>query len=194
MLINSSLWITLIIIACLALIMLMAFLWKKMKKKPVAGGTIGFFLSFILAAFMFVTPSNVYIVHGKKEYSKYVLLGETSYEMENGGGSVTLTNAMAECDLINDSGENIVIEEVIYGFGFPDNVLLESGNSVHLERSNINHFFDDIPPETIETSSTATAVVSLWVQMEEDFYGDFGGFDFDGLRETLEESIEEGDE
>ncbi|NOQ71630.1 MAG: hypothetical protein GQ574_06500 [Crocinitomix sp.] len=47
MLVNYTLWITLAIVACLVLIFGLAFLWKKMKKKMVAGGTIGFFLSFI---------------------------------------------------------------------------------------------------------------------------------------------------
>lgn len=190
MLINSTLWIVLVVLACLAVIALFAFLFKKMKKKPVAGGTVGFFIAIIVAAFMVVTPSNVYIINGVKDYSKYVLLGDTEFEMKD-GSKIRLMNQIAECDLINNSGKNVVVEQVIYGFGFADNQLLESGMRLHLETSSIEHFFDDIPPETIETTSTASAVYRLWVQMEEDFYGELGGFDFDGLRDVLEEASEE---
>lgn len=53
-----------------------------MKKKPVAGGTIDFFVGKILANFLFYTPTKVYVVTKNKEMSKYISIGGGSYTLD----------------------------------------------------------------------------------------------------------------
>jgi uncharacterized membrane protein (DUF485 family) len=185
MLVNYTLWITLAVISCLLLIFGLALLWKKMKKKPVAGGTIGFFLAFILFAVMYVMPTNVYVVKGDKEYSKYALLGDGSYTTTS-GSEIQLKGVLAECDLINDTNEGVVVEQVIYGFALANNKLIEPGEVMRFESTSIEYFFDNEPPETIETSSTASGVYKNWIQMESDFQGALGGIDLDRMLDLLD--------
>ncbi|MFT5823250.1 MAG: uncharacterized membrane protein (DUF485 family) [Crocinitomix sp.] len=186
MLVNYTLWITLAIIGCLILIIGLALLWKKFKKKMVAGGTIGFFLSFILFAVMFVMPTNVYVVDGDKEFTRYAMLGDATYTC-NSGSEIKLKGVLAECDIINDSDEGVVVEQVIYGFALADNQLIDIEENMHFESTSIEFFFDNEPPETIETSSTASGVYKNWIQMESDFSGDLGGFDFETMHDLLDD-------
>jgi hypothetical protein len=70
-----------------------------------------------------------------------------------------------QCAVINDSDTDFSIEEVIYGFGFGSVQTLEARSYVVLEFSNIGHFFDDEPPNSIETESSGNVAV-LWLRKE----------------------------
>lgn len=191
MLLNYYIGISAPFIAGLAVIILFAWLWKKMKKKAVAGGTIGFFVGIILAAFLFVTPTKVYVVTGNKEMSKYISVGSSSYTLKN-GSSVAINAEMAHCTLINDSDEEVVLEHVIYGFGFQEDELVEPGQVLDIDDAFIDHFFDEIPPETVETSGSGTYTVRLWLRMYADYENTHIEEDaFDNIRDLLEEAIDE---
>ncbi|NOQ71629.1 MAG: hypothetical protein GQ574_06495 [Crocinitomix sp.] len=130
-------------------------------------------------------PTNVYVVDGDKEFTRYALLGDGSFTCNN-GTEIKLTGVLAECDIINDADEGVVVEQVIYGFALANNKLIGVGEVMHFESTSIEYFFDNEPPETIETSSTASGVYKNWIQMESDFSGDLGGFDFDKMHELLD--------
>ena len=164
MLLNYYIGITIPFIACIAVIILFAWLWKKMKKKPVAGGTIGFFVGIIPMVFLFVSPTNVYVVTGDKEMSKYIAFGSPTYTMAS-GEEVSIKAPMACFTLINDSKEDVVIEHVIYGLGFEEDELVEPQQVlVSTDDSSIDHFFDEMPPDEIETSGTGSYVSRLWLR------------------------------
>ncbi len=191
MLINYYIGISAPFIAGLAVIILFAWLWKKMKKKPVAGGTIGFFVGMILAAFLFVTPTKVYVVTGNKEMSKYISVGGGSYTLKN-GTKVDINAPMANCTLINDSDEDVVLEHVIYGFGFQEDDLIESGQALLIDDSYIDYFFDETPPDEIETTGSGTFTVCLWLRMAADYENThIQEESFDNIRNLLQEEIDE---
>lgn len=191
MLINYYIGISAPFIAGLLVIILFAWLWKKMKKKPVAGGTIGFFIGIILAIYLFVTPTKVYVVTGDKEMSKYISFGKSSYTLKN-GSEVVIDVAMAHCSLINDADEAIVLEHVIYGYGFQEDNILEPGQILDIEDSYIDYFFDEVPPDEVESNGTGTYTVRLWLKMFSDYENThIEQESLDNIRDLLEVEIEE---
>jgi hypothetical protein len=189
MLLNYTLGLVLIVVLALAIIVLFAWLWKKMKLKPVAGGTIGFFISCVVCVGFWVTAGRVYVVTAPNEYSKYILYGTSSYETQN-GHPVICKNSDDGALLINDTQEDLVIQQVIYGYGgSPNDRRLEAQKSMYVGYSEVHYFFDEEPPNSIETEGYGY-VVRLWVIMEED-YDFILQDDIDHIRDLLEKSIEE---
>ncbi len=157
-----------------AIIALFAFLWKKMNKKPVAGGTIGFFIGTVPAVMMVVMSTGLYVVDGEDSYSEYWVYGQATYTTSE-GEEIKIENEMAQWTLVNDSEVDLVLEYVIYGFAndIPDDEFLDPGDSMVLEGS-IHHFFGDTPPDEISTESSSSAVYRRWLRTvdayEEDYY------------------------
>ena len=164
---SFRLGIVLIIIIALAIIAVLAWLWKKMKKNPVAGGTIGFFIAVVVATGFFVIPSRAYVVTGNKQYSHYLVYSTSEYTTKN-GNKIPIDTPQTKCTLINDTDQSLVIEEVIYGFGFPDNIVVEPHTHIVLDHSKIDYFFDEEPPNSIETKSSGS-VSRLWLRTSKDF-------------------------
>lgn len=188
MLINYTVGLILIILLGIGVIALFAWLWKKMKKKPVAGGTIGFFISCVICIGFWVTAGRVYVVTAPNEYTKYVLIGSSSYTLEN-GDEVKCINGDEGALLINNCNENIIIQQVIYGYGgLPNDKRLEAQDHMYVGRREVHYFFDEEVPESIEVEGSGY-VIRLWVIMEED-YGFILQDDLDNLRDMLEEHID----
>ena len=187
--------IALAVFVGIGIIAFFAWLWNKMNKKPVAGGTIGFFISCIVVTGIVVVPSNVYVITDGENYDHYWVFGsEASYERSN-GESVTITIKQTQCMLINDTKDGYALESVIYGFGFADDRLIEPMSAIVLDNSNIDYFFDEEPPESIETTSSSSAVTRSWLRTEAE-YGSLDDLNqdasnLDNLRDLLEEAMEE---
>jgi hypothetical protein len=156
-----------------AIIALFAFLWKKMKKNPVAGGTIGFFIGIVPAVMLGVMSTGLYIVDGSDSYSEYWVYGSPTYTTAE-GEEITIENEMAEWTVINDSEEDLVIEQVIYGsMAIPEDRFLSPGESMVIDGT-IHHFFGDTPPDEISTESSSSSVYRLWLRLEDDYNEDYG--------------------
>lgn len=158
----------------LGIIVLFAFLWKKMKKKPVAGGTIGFFIGIVPAVMLGVMSTGLYVVDGEGSYSEYWVYGSPTYTTAE-GDEITIENEMAEWTLINDSDAELVIEHVIYGMDakVPDDIFLDPGESTVLE-GKLSYFFDNEPPDEISTQSSSNSVYRKWLRTVEDYEDDYG--------------------
>ena len=172
MLLNYTVGISLPFVAGLIVIVLFAFIWKKMKKKVITGIVIGFFVGLALAAFLFVTPTKVYVVTGNKEMQKYLSIGSSSYTLKD-GTSIPISAKMAHCTLINDAADAIVVEHVVYGDGYEEDDILEPGQYLDIEDPYIDYFFDGTPPESLETTSYSTYKVVLWLRMYSDYESDY---------------------
>ncbi|MDX2359187.1 MAG: hypothetical protein QNK23_00180 [Crocinitomicaceae bacterium] len=193
--ISNGLGIALAVIAGIGTIALFAWLWKIMKKKPVAGGTIGFFIACIVVTGIVVVPSNVYVINEGKDYTHYwVYSSDTQYERSN-GESVEITIRQTQCMIINDTQDDYALESVIYGFGFADDKKIGAMSAIVLSRSKIDYFFDEEPPETISTESSASAVTRTWLRTE----ADYGGLEYlnedasnlENLQDLLHDAMED---
>ncbi|GEM_PF-6559257 len=191
--ISAGMGWTLTVVIGIGLIALFAWLWKLMKKKPVAGGTIGFFLACIAVTGFVVVPSNLYVTTGGKNCDQYwVYSSEATFEKSN-GENVDIVLKQSECMLINNSDETYVIESVVYGFGFSKDMRIDPYSATVLDYSQINDFFDEEPPDEIQTESTSGFVTRKWLRTAED-YGSLDGLDgagLDNLRNLLEERLED---
>lgn len=162
--ISFTLGIALAVLVGLAFIVLFVWLWKKLKKKPVAGGTIGFFVGIIAATGIMVIPSRAYVIHGDNDYSHYLVYSSTSYTTSD-NKTIDINIKQTQCVVINDTKDNYSVETVIYGFGFGSVQTLEAHSHLVLDHSKIDYFFDEEPPESIETESSGN-VSMLWLRKE----------------------------
>lgn len=161
-------------IAYVGIIALFAWLWKKMKKKPVAGGTVGFFVGTIPAVMLAIFPTGLYVVTGEDSYSEYWVYGSATYTTAE-GEEIEIENEMAQWTVINDSDVDMIIEQVIYGNGaIPNDINLYAGGDYEVIDSKISYFFKDTPPDEISTESTSSSVYLLWLRTEEDYNEDYG--------------------
>jgi len=159
-----------IIVLYILIIYGMAMLWKKFNKKPVAGGTIGFFVGLIPIMILFMIPKEVCVVNGEQDYSVYWAYGSATYEKQN-GESIKLGCKMTESIFINDSKDSYMIEEVIYGFG-PSNNITVKPMSHFLMDGGIDYFFDDEPPMQIEVEAGKYAS-RYWLRTTQSYESDY---------------------
>ncbi|OFZ63051.1 MAG: hypothetical protein A3D92_24755 [Bacteroidetes bacterium RIFCSPHIGHO2_02_FULL_44_7] len=152
------------VLAALLMILLFVWLWKKLKKKAVAGGTIGFFVGIVAATGIMVIPSHVYVLTGGHDYSHYLLYSATDYTKKD-KTTIQLEAPQTQCILVNDTDKVYAVDEVIYGYtGGNGNVkTVEPYSHIILNHSKIDCFFDDEPPASIETKSSGN-VSMLWVR------------------------------
>jgi hypothetical protein len=161
--INALLAKIMIGILYVGIILLFAWIWKKFKKKPVAGGTVGFFIGLIPIVMLAVLPTKAYIVFGEADYSTYWVYGAKSYTLHT-GETVEITSSNLESTVINDSKKRIEIEEVVYGNGFyePEITQIFKGEMVVFDKD-ISFFFDDEIPNQIEVEAGKYAI-RLWMR------------------------------
>ena len=159
----------LIILLGVGMIALCAFIWKKLNKNSVAGGTIGFFIGFALCVVLFVIARSMYVVTGDGEFSSYYVYGTPEYTMEN-GDIVTIDLPMAQSIVMNESDTVIVIEEVIYGsFHIGDgNIWVDRGEFAVIDGGRIHYFYDNEPPEEISTKNDDDYEVRWWLRNKRD--------------------------
>ena len=148
----------------------MAMLWKKFKKKPVAGGTVGFFVGLVPFGILFALPISVTIIKGGTDYGVYWAYGTPNYEKSN-GETIKLACSFDEAIFINDSEGEYVIEEVIYGFHMPEDIAVEPMSHILID-SPIDYFFDDEPPMEIEVEVGKYAS-RYWLRTSESYYSDY---------------------
>jgi len=148
-----------------ALIYWLAKLFTKMEKNPAAGGTIGFFVGIIFVFYIGFGLSRCYVVTGHNEYTHYLVLGEPEYDMKE-GGTIKVAIDGGECMVINDTEDDIIVEEVQYGgFSFSDNNnWIEANKAECVEGGSIDYFFDDEPPDEISVNSDSDEVIKLWLR------------------------------
>lgn len=181
--ISFTLGIALAILAGLGFTLLFVWLWKKMKKNPVGGGVIGCFVGIIAATGILVVPSHAYVVHGDNDYSQYLVYSNTTYTTSE-NKLIHIGIKQTQCAVINDSDTDYSIQTVIYGFGFGSVETLEAHSHLILEYSRIDHFFDDVPPETIEIEVGENVSV-LWLRKQREDDAQMNMDPMDAIQELL---------
>lgn len=152
------------VLAALLFVFIFVWLWKKRKKKAVAGGAIGLFIGFVAATGIMVIPSHVYILTGEHEYSHYLLYSATDYTKKD-KTTIQLDAPQTQCILVNDTDEVMAVDQVVYGYSLEhgDVKSVEPHTHIILNNSRIDYFFENEPPESIETEATGN-VSMLWVR------------------------------
>lgn len=138
---------------------------KKLNKNPGPLGGTGAIIGLIVGvAFIFV-PQRVYVVTGDMEYSHYVNLWASEYQIE-GGSTVSLETKFAQCALINETDEFLIVEEVIYGgYGFGgDTYWVEPKTMYTIDSKTVDYLFDDEPPNEISVSDNSDEITKIWVR------------------------------
>lgn len=163
MIINALFAKILIGLLYVGIILFFAWVWKKFKKKPVGGGTLGFFLGTIPTVMLVVLPSKVQIVNGPKSYSTYWAYGKCTYTSQN-NKTVQVKSSNLQTAIINDSKSTVEIEEIVYGNPFyePKIITLKTGEITVLE-SDISFFFDQKIPDQIDVEFGKFAI-EYWLR------------------------------
>ena len=176
MMLQSWMMKTLAIGSVFLIMFLLAWLWKRMKKKPSGGAVLGFFIGMIPLAILIIAPYNVYVLEGGKNYSRYKALGNTTYTMKS-GTKVEIKESLA-CTIINDSDDNYVLDNIVYGgLSIPIKYLIEA-NTFVTKRGSITYYFDDVIEDQISTQSSG-AVGRNRILLEADFDNEYRDF-FEG--------------
>lgn len=169
MLLNFTMLVWLGILAGVVLIILLMVIFKKIKGK--GGGAIGFLIGFFagpgLTAFIIMYGNtNVYVINGPDNYTKYALYGKTEYKMT--GKTLQIDGNAQSMLIINDSKSNLVLEEVIYGgFAFPKNKDVMAGDTLMSQDVySIDYFFGNEPPESL--SSDSKMIRQYWLRLRRD--------------------------
>jgi hypothetical protein len=153
----------------IGLILLLGWLWKKMKKRPIVGRTLGFFLGFAFVFIMILGASRLYVVHGDDDYTHYLVYGDGTYTMKD-GSIQSFRDNYGYFWVINEAPFNLVAEEVVYGgFSFSSNTTtIFSGEMEQVEGSKIYYFFDVEPPDEINVDSNSDQVIRFWLRKRRD--------------------------
>ncbi len=169
MLLNFTMLVSLGVLAGLLLLIILMLIFRKVKKQ--GGGAIGFLIGFFLgpalSAFIIMYGNtNVYVVNGPGNYTKYAAYGTSDYKMS--GKTIKIDSKAQTMLIINDSKSNLVLEEIIYGgFAFPSNHDIFAGETyASKEVYSIDYFFDDAPPESL--SADAKTVKQYWLRVRRD--------------------------
>lgn len=166
MILNALLAKILIGVLYVGIIIFFAWVWKKFKKKPVAGGTLGFFLGTIPIIMLVVFPKKIQVVNGVKTYTTYWAYGSPTYTCQN-SNTIKITSTNLETIIINDYNRTIEIEEIIYGNPLiePQTTILKYGSGVILDKK-ISYFFDEKIPESIDVEYGKYAI-EYWLREKE---------------------------
>lgn len=161
---SYSFGLILAILAALFFVFIFVWLWKKLKKKAVAGGAIGLFIGLVAATGIMVIPSHVYVLTGEHNYSHYLLYSATDYTKKD-KTTIQLDAPQTQCILVNDTDKVYAVDEVMYGYGVGNGNVksVEPHTHIILNNSRIDYFFENEPPESIETESSGN-VYMLWVR------------------------------
>ena len=166
MIINALTAKILVVLVYIGIIIFFAWMFKKFKKKAVAGGTLGFFLGTIPVIMLVIFPKKLQVVNGKKTYTTYWAYGSPTYTCQN-GKTIKITSTNLETVIINDYNKTIEIEEIIYGNPLiePQIITLKNGSGVILDKG-ISYFFDEKIPESIDVEYGKYAL-EYWLRDKE---------------------------
>lgn len=142
----------------------MSWVFRKAKKNPAMGGLIGFFSGLVIGFLIYFLPMRLYVVNGTMQYSHYMVIGSPNYELPN-GASVDVEIPWGKCMVVNETKRTMVVEEVIYGGYFGgDTWWVEPDEHRLINKSTIDYFFDDEPPDEISVNSSTDEVVRMWLR------------------------------
>ena len=154
-------WGFLVVMAALLFTLTFLLLGRRGPKKA-RNIAIGVFVALVALVVVSFMVRQVYIIGEGESITHLRALGQPSYTMTN-GTTVPVKLGAGQCLIVNDSQEDYVVEEVIYGIGvFPGRYPVPAGESYVAERLQIDYFFGDEQPEEI-TSGGSNTVIHLWL-------------------------------
>lgn len=161
MLISLPLSVLLIVVSYVLIIVLFTKLWKK---EPITGTLVGMFLGAAVVFLMIMVRQHVYVVHGISNYTHYVSYGSSSYTSFN-GEKTKLSGAVSDAIVINDSDDQLLLEEVVYGMGsFPKTIEIAPRSTHSVGVDYIDFFFKETPPSDEVSGKYSDVVVKLWLK------------------------------
>jgi hypothetical protein len=155
MLINSTLYM--VVAIALPFIIVIGGAWLLYKKL----GKWGILIPILVAAFTWaasqMAATHLYIVEDCNQWSDYRVFGSLEYDLRN-GKKVTIPYEPRKVVVLNNSENELVLEELIYGAymeGFSAEpevswIVPATFQTFELPKMQIDFFFDETIPEEIE--------------------------------------------
>ena len=178
MLIDSTHFNGIVLLAGLVIAILVAIIFGKLLKNTSIGIGLGLLLGIITAALLWSPLSQrVYIVKSLYTYEAKIILGSSSYTLSN-GTEVSLQVPSSTCMIVNDSKDDLVIEKVFYGvmnFGGKNNdSKIPSQSTFQLDASTVDYFPYQTAPATIEEAEGTFIAVKWHLRTLSDYEEEYG--------------------
>jgi|GEM_PF-6135553 len=164
---------------------LIFFLCKKVFKwKSITSGFWALFLAMFPFTAVVMINGRVCIVNQNKQVTTYMVLGTSDYTMSN-GEVIPINPPFQKCLVVNDSQEDLVLEEVVYGDMDAETTdeLIPSMETLVFDGTGIEYAFEQRPPLII-SSKKSGVITRYWIRTLDEYIVDY----------PLDDEMEEGDE
>lgn len=182
MLISFTMGVVLAVLAGAAAFALIFFGLKSIKAGQKAGVITGSIVGIIAGAFVMMMAGRAVVVTGENEAGTYLVYGSPTYEFSN-GFKLKLTMKSLDAYVINDSDQELVLEKIIYtsSYSVEDyyDVLIEPMSITKMPGTSVHYFFNDTPPDEIETSSSSGDVTKYWLRSRDSYENEYGAMLYD---------------
>jgi hypothetical protein len=161
MLINSSLYLVFSIL--LSAIVLVVIVWLGFRSSRRWLMTLGIIASALFFGLLQVCTTQVYVYSEPEGINKYRVIGSHEWKLENGSKVRVEFQEIVKVTIINNSARQLILEELVYvkgGRNLPydvsapetDVLFIEpySSESISLPQNQIDYFFDDKLPQSLE--------------------------------------------
>ena len=153
------------------IIVIGAFISKKLGKGGSIGGLLGFFIGFGAFLAIIFLAGRVYVVTGHEEFDDYMIFGTQSYQL-NDSITVNIELQNGQCMVINSWDTPVIVEYMKYGgYGFGgDTEWVKPAEFKVFEERKIFYFYDDAPPEEISVrgGDSSDEYIRLWLRSKRD--------------------------
>lgn len=181
MIISLTLGIIIAVIVGLAVLGLIYFLMKKMKAGQKAGIIAGSIVGILAGTAIVMMAGRIVVVKSMDEAGTYLVYGSPEYEFSN-GFKMKLDMAAAESFVINDCDMELVLEKIVYSNSYVADyydILILPMSVTHMPSLSVNYFFNETPPDEVETSSGSSSVTKYWLRTKDSYENDYGAMYYD---------------
>lgn len=174
--------IVLAVLGGAAIFALVFFGLKSIKAGQKAGIITGSILGIIGGMMIVMMAGRAIVVSGDKEAGTFLVYGSPTYEFSN-GYKLKLTMGSLEGYVLNDTDQELVLEKIVYTTSyFTDeylDVLIKPMSITKMPGTSVHYYFDDVPPDEIETSNSSGDVKKYWLRTRQSYENNYGEMLYD---------------
>ena len=182
MLISLTMGIVLGVLAGAAIFALLFFTLKSLKAGQKAGTIVGLIAGALGGIMIVMMAGRAIVVTGDQKAGTYLVYGSPTYEFSN-GYKLKLSMKSLEGYVLNDTDQELVLEKIIYtsSYSVEDyyDVLIEPMSITKMPGTSVHYFFNDSPPDEIETSQSSGDVSKYWLRSRISYENDYGAMYYD---------------
>lgn len=188
MLISFTMGVILAILAGAATFAIVFFGLKSIKAGQKAGIITGSILGLIAGTMIIMMAGRAIVVTGENEAGTYLVYGSPTFEFSN-GYKLKLSMKSLEGYVLNDTEQELVLEKIIYtsSYSVEDyyDVLIEPMSITKMPGTSVHYFFNDSPPDEIETSQSSGSVSKYWLRSRISYENDYGAMIYDNEYKSI---------